>query len=144
MGMCLATEAAASGMGKGAHGSTFGGNPLAMAVGNAVLDVMTAPGFLEQVRRVAGVFTQGLESLRGRYPRLVTEITGRGLLRGIKLTQDPMPLRAALMERRMLVGTAGDRVLRLAPPLIVSEADVREAVSHIDAELGVIARAQGG
>jgi acetylornithine/N-succinyldiaminopimelate aminotransferase len=144
MGMCLATEAAASGMAKGAHGSTFGGNPLAMAVGNAVLDVMTAPGFMEGVRRVAGAFTQGLESLRGRYPGLVTEITGRGLLRGVRLTQDPMPLRAALMERRLLVGTAGDRVLRLAPPLVASEADVREAVSRIDAELDVLSRSAGG
>src|SRR6185503_6621742 len=71
MGMCLATDEAASGMAKGVHGSTFGGGPLAMAVGNAVLDVMTAPGFLENVRRVAGDLTQGMESLKDRYPELV-------------------------------------------------------------------------
>jgi acetylornithine/N-succinyldiaminopimelate aminotransferase len=143
MGMCLATEAAASGMGKGAHGSTFGGNPLAMAVGNAALDLLTAPGFLEQVRRVSGAFTQALESLKGRFPDLVTGITGRGLLRGIKLTQDPAPLRANLMDRKLLVGTAGDRVLRLAPPLVATETDVREAVSRIDAALGELGRTAG-
>ena len=119
----------------GAHGSTFGGGPLAMAVGNAVLDVVAGPGFLENVRRVAGDLTQGLESLKGRYPELVVGITGRGLLRGLKMTKDPMPLRGALSDRGLLVGTAGDNVLRLAPPLIVTQADVREAVDIIDQQL---------
>jgi acetylornithine/N-succinyldiaminopimelate aminotransferase len=132
MGMCLATEEAASGMAKGVHGSTFGGGPLAMAVGNAVLDVVAGPGFLENVRRVAGDLTQGMESLKDRYPELVVGVTGRGLLRGLKMKQDPMPLRAALAERGLLVGTAGDNVLRLAPPLIVTQADVREAIDIID------------
>jgi len=132
MGMCLATDEAASGMAKGVHGSTFGGGPLAMAVGNAVLDVVAGPGFLENVRRVAGDLTQGMESLKDRYPELVVGVTGRGLLRGLKMKQDPMPLRAALAERGLLVGTAGDNVLRLAPPLIVTQADVREAVDIID------------
>jgi acetylornithine/N-succinyldiaminopimelate aminotransferase len=135
MGMCLASEEAASGMAKGVHGSTFGGGPLAMAVGNAVLDVLASPGFLENVRRVSGDLTQGLESLKGRYPELVVGITGRGLLRGLKMTKDPMPLRGALSDRGLLVGTAGDNVLRLAPPLIVTQADVREAVDIIDQQL---------
>ncbi len=135
MGMALATEEAASGMAKGVHGSTFGGGPLAMAVGNAVLDVVAGPGFLESVRRVAGDLTQGLESLKGRYPELIVGITGRGLLRGLKMTKDPMPLRGALSDRGLLVGTAGDNVLRLAPPLIVTQADVREAVDIIDQQL---------
>jgi acetylornithine/N-succinyldiaminopimelate aminotransferase len=103
-----------------------------MAVGNAVLDVMTGPGFLENVRRVAGDLTQGMESLKDRYPELVIGVTGRGLLRGLKMKQDPMPLRAALADRGLLVGTAGDNVLRLAPPLIVTQADVREAIDIID------------
>ena len=122
-------------MAKGVHGTTFGGGPLAMAVGNAVLDVMTAPGFLESVRRVAGTMTQGLESLKDRYPELVLEVTGRGLLRGLRMKDDPMPLRASLADRGLLIGTAGNNVLRLAPPLIVTEDEVREAIDIIDQQL---------
>ena len=76
--------------------------------------------------------TQGLESLKDRYPELVLEVTGRGLLRGLRMKDDPMPLRAALADRGLLVGTAGDNTLRLAPPLIVTDADVREAIDIID------------
>jgi acetylornithine/N-succinyldiaminopimelate aminotransferase len=76
-----------------------------------------------------------MESLKDRYPELVVGITGRGLLRGLKMTKDPMPLRGALSDRGLLVGTAGDNVLRLAPPLIVTQADVREAVDIIDQQL---------
>ena len=143
MGMALASEEAASGMVKGVHGSTFGGNPLAMAVGNAVLDVLTGEGFLEQVRRVSGTLTQGMESLKDRYPELVVGVTGRGLLRGLKMTKDPMPLRAELAARGLLVGTAGENVLRLAPPLIVSEANVREAVDIIDQQLAAMMTVAG-
>jgi acetylornithine/N-succinyldiaminopimelate aminotransferase len=135
VGMVLSNARAASGMAKGIHGTTFGGNPLAMAVGNAVLDVIAGEGFLENVRRVAGTMTQGLESLKDRYPELVLEVTGRGLLRGLRMRDDPMPLRAALSERGLLIGTAGNNTLRLAPPLIVTDADVREAVDIIDQQL---------
>jgi acetylornithine/N-succinyldiaminopimelate aminotransferase len=135
LGMALCTEKAASGMAKGVHGTTYGGNPLAMAVGNAVLDVLTGEGFLEEVRRVSGVLTQGLESLKDRYPELVVKVTGRGLLRGLKLTRDPMPVRTSLIEKGLLVGTAGDNVLRLAPPLVATQDDVREAVDIIDQHL---------
>jgi acetylornithine/N-succinyldiaminopimelate aminotransferase len=132
MGMVLATAEAASGMVKGVHGTTFGGNPLAMAVGNALLDVVAGEGFLANVRRVSGTLTQGLESLKDRYPELVVEITGKGLLRGIRMKNDPMPLRASLADRGLLVGTAGNNTLRMAPPLIVTDDDVREAVNIID------------
>lgn len=142
MGACLATEAAASGMAKGVHGSTFGGGPLAMAVGNAVLDILSEDGFLEGVRRVSSTFTQGLESLRDRYPDLVLKVTGRGLLRGLKLSFDPVVLRGELAERGLLVGSAGDQVLRLAPPLIVTDDDVLEAVRIIDDALSAEARAR--
>jgi acetylornithine/N-succinyldiaminopimelate aminotransferase len=135
MGMVLSTKEAASGMAKGVHGTTFGGGPLAMAVGNAVLDVMTEKGFLEHVRRVSGTMTQGLESLKGRYPELVLEVTGRGLLRGLRMRDDPMPLRGALADRGLLIGTAGNNVLRLAPPLIVTDDDVRQAIDIIDQQL---------
>lgn len=132
MGMVLATAEAASGMAKGVHGTTFGGGPLAMAVGNAVLDVVTGAGFLDHVRRVSGTMTQGLESLKDRYPEIVLEVTGHGLLRGLRLKNDPLPLRGALADRGLLIGTAGNNTLRLAPPLIATDADVRAAVDIID------------
>jgi acetylornithine/N-succinyldiaminopimelate aminotransferase len=119
VGMVLANAKAASGMAKGI----------------AVLDVIAGEGFLENVRRVAGTMTQGLESLKDRYPELVLEVTGRGLLRGLRMKDDPMPLRAALSERGLLIGTAGANTLRLAPPLIVTDADVREAIDIIDQQL---------
>ncbi len=143
MGMILATANAASGMAKGVHGTTFGGGPLAMAVGNAVLDVVAGEGFLEQVRRVAGTMQQGMESLKGRYPELVKEVTGAGLLRGLRMKDDPIPLRAKLSERGLLVGTAGNNTLRLAPPLVVSEADVREAIDIIDQQFASMMTAAG-
>jgi acetylornithine/N-succinyldiaminopimelate aminotransferase len=138
MGMVLATANAASGMVKGIHGTTFGGGPLAMAVGNAVLDVIAGDGFLENVRRVAGTMQQGMESLKGRYPELVLDITGRGLLRGLRMKDDPMPLRSKLSDRGLLVGTAGNNTLRLAPPLIVTEDDVREALDIIDQQFAAM------
>ncbi len=138
LGMCLCTDKVASAMAKGTHGSTYGGNPLAMAVGNAVLDVMLEDGFFEGVQRVAGDLTQALESLKGRYPELVEEITGAGMLRGIRMTQDPLPLRAKLMERGLLVGTAGNNVLRLAPPLVATSQEVRQAVDIIDQQFAAM------
>jgi acetylornithine/N-succinyldiaminopimelate aminotransferase len=143
MGMILASAEAASGMTKGIHGTTFGGGPLAMAVGNAVLDVMTADGFLENVRRVAGTMQQGMESLKGRYPELVLDVTGAGLLRGLKMKDDPLPLRGKLTERGLLVGTAGANTLRLAPPLVVTEDDVREAIDIIDQQFASMMTAAG-
>ncbi|MDP3495897.1 MAG: aspartate aminotransferase family protein [Hyphomonadaceae bacterium] len=143
MGMILSSEKAASGMAKGVHGTTFGGGPLAMAVGSAVLDVVTGEGFLEQVRRVAGTMQQGMESLKGRYPELVLDITGRGLLRGLKMRDDPLPLRSKLSDRGLLVGTAGNNTLRLAPPLIVTEDDVREALDIIDQQFATMMTAAG-
>ena len=143
MGMILATAEAASGMAKGVHGTTFGGGPLAMAVGNAVLDVMTGEGFFEQVRRVAGTMQQGMESLKGRYPELVLDVTGAGLLRGLRMKDDPIPLRGKLSDRGLLVGTAGNNTLRLAPPLVVTEDDVREAIDIIDQQFASMMTAAG-
>ena len=143
MGMILASAEAASGMAKGVHGTTFGGGPLAMAVGNAVLDVIAGEGFLENVRRVSGTLTQGMESLKDRYPELVEDVTGRGLLRGLRMKQDPMPLRGKLSDRGLLVGTAGNNTLRLAPPLIVTDADVREAIDIIDQQFASMMTAAG-
>ena len=135
MGACLATAEAASGMVKGVHGSTFGGNPMAMAVGHAVFDEITQPEFLEHVSDVANHLHQSLAGLKDRYPDLVVDVRGKGLLAGIKLTMDPLKVRQLCFEQGMLVGTAGQNVLRLAPPLIVTTEHVSEAISILDAAL---------
>jgi acetylornithine/N-succinyldiaminopimelate aminotransferase len=135
MGAFLATKEAAKGMVKGVHGTTFGGNPLAMAVGNACFDELSKPEFLERVNVIANHLGQALESLKDRHPDLVVDVRGKGLLRGLKLKIDPKEVQAKLRERKVLVGVAGDNVLRLAPPLIIDEAQVRHAVDAIDAVL---------
>ncbi len=135
MGACLATTEAASGMVRGVHGSTFGGNPLAMAVGHATFDEISQPEFLEHVRDISNHLHQSLAGLKDRYPDLVVDVRGKGLLAGLKLTIDPLKVRQSCFERGMLVGTAGQNVLRMAPPLIVSPDDVSEAISILDAAL---------
>ncbi len=135
MGAFMATKNAAKGMVKGVHGTTFGGNPLAMAVGNACYDELAKPALMEHVNKIANHLTQGLESLRDRHPDLVVAVTGRGLLRGLKLKIDPKPIQGVLRDRKVLVGVAGDNVLRLAPPLIIDEAQVSYAIDAIDAAL---------
>jgi acetylornithine/N-succinyldiaminopimelate aminotransferase len=135
LGAFLATREAAKGMVKGVHGSTYGGNPLAMAVGNACYDELSKPEFLAHVNQAANHLTQGLEGLKDRHPDLVVAVTGKGLLRGLKLKIDPKGVQGKLRDRRVLVGVAGDNVLRLAPPLIIDEAQLRQAVDAIDAAL---------
>ncbi len=135
MGAFMATREAAKGMVKGVHGTTFGGNPLAMAVGNACYDELSKPALMEHINKIANHLTQGLESLKDRHPDLVVAVTGRGLLRGLKLKIDPKPIQGALRARKVLVGVAGDNVLRLAPPLIIDEAQVSQAIDAIDAVL---------
>jgi acetylornithine/N-succinyldiaminopimelate aminotransferase len=135
MGAFLATREAAKGMVRGVHGTTFGGNPLAMAVGNACYDELSKPEFLERVNKMANHLAQALEGLKDRHPDLVVETRGKGLLRGLKLKLDPKPIQAKLRDRKVLVGVAGDNVLRLAPPLIIDEAQVSQAIDAIDAVL---------
>ena len=139
MGACLATREAAKGMTAGTHGSTFGGNPLAMAVGNAVLDVVLAPGFLDEVKRKALLLKQRLAGLLDRHPEVVTELRGDGLLLGLRCRPPVGEVIEALRRRRLLAISAGENVLRLAPPLVVADSDIDEAVSIMDAafaELG--------
>jgi acetylornithine/N-succinyldiaminopimelate aminotransferase len=138
MGACLATEEAASGMVRGVHGSTFGGNPLAMAVAHAAFDEISKPEFLEHVRDTANHLQQSLEGLKDRYPDLVLDVRGKGLLTGINMSIDPMRVRQACFERGMLIGTAGKTVVRMAPPLIATTANVSEAISILDAALASI------
>ncbi|MEL7033299.1 MAG: aspartate aminotransferase family protein [Pseudomonadota bacterium] len=135
-GACLTTEAAGSVMQPGSHGSTYGGNPLAMAVGNVVWDIISDEDFLAQVRRVAGTVAQGLKSLADSHPDKVEGVTGKGLLTGLRLKALPKPVQNACRENGLLVGVAGNNVLRLAPPLVIEDADVREAVGIMDAALG--------
>ena len=132
VGACLATAEASQGMTAGTHGSTFGGNPLAMAVGNAVLDVMLAPGFIEHVRDVALRLKQRLAEITDRHPSVVAEVRGEGLLVGLKLTPPASELVDELRAEKMLTVGAGDNTVRLLPPLIVSEAEIGEAVMRID------------
>ncbi|MBX3510870.1 MAG: aspartate aminotransferase family protein [Hyphomonadaceae bacterium] len=135
MGAFLATREAAMGMVRGVHGTTFGGNPLAMAVGNACYDELSKPEFLEHVNAIANHLGQSLEGLKDRHPNLVVEVRGKGLLRGLKLNVDPKLIQAKLRDHKVLVGVAGDNVLRLAPPLIIDEAQVSQAIDAIDAVL---------
>ena len=134
-GACLMTETVGAPMQPGSHGSTYGGNPLAMAVGNVVWDIISDEAFLDKVRRVAGTLTQGLKSLADSHPDKVVGVTGKGLLCGLQMKDAPKPLQGVLRDRNLLVGVAGNNVLRLAPPLIITDEDVREAVSIIDAGL---------
>jgi acetylornithine/N-succinyldiaminopimelate aminotransferase len=129
LGACIATEKAAAGMVPGTHGSTYGGNPLATAVGNAVWDEISKPEFLEQVERVSNFLKQQFESLKDEFPDVVSEIRGKGLLCGMKLKKPAVDVRKMMLEHKLLGGSAGDNVLRLAPPLIITEDHVREAVN---------------
>ena len=131
MGACLATERAAIGMTAGTHGSTFGGNPLAMAVGNAVLDVVLEDGFLERVQQTSLRLKQHLAMLKDEYPSIIEEIRGQGLLLGIKSRIPNTELVAKLRDHKLLTVGAGDNVVRILPPLIVDDTHIAEAVSAI-------------
>jgi len=133
MGACLATAEAAKGMTAGVHGTTYGGNPLAMAVGNAVLDVVLADGFLENVQETALTLKQGLASIIDCYPNVVSEIRGRGLLMGIKCVVPNVTLIQALRDENFLSVGAGDNVIRLLPPLVTTPEEAREALNRIEA-----------
>jgi acetylornithine/N-succinyldiaminopimelate aminotransferase len=128
LGACLATERAVSGIEKGSHGTTFGGNPLAMAVGNAVLDVVLAPGFLEHVEKVANYARQQLASLIAEHPDVFEDVRGAGLMLGLKMKVPNTEFVDALRAHHMLAVGAGANVIRLLPPLIIDESHVREAV----------------
>ncbi|MBY5559500.1 aspartate aminotransferase family protein [Rhizobium leguminosarum] len=132
LGACLATAEAASGMKAGTHGSTYGGNPLAMAVGSAVLDIILADGFLQQVRDVALVFRQGLASLKDRYPDVIEDVRGEGLLLGIKAAVPSAELLQAIRAAHLLGVPAGDNVIRLLPPLVVTAEEAREGLARVE------------
>jgi len=133
MGACLATAEAAKGMTAGTHGSTFGGNPLAMAVGNAVLDVVLEDGFLDEVKRKALMLKQGLASIIDEFPTVFEGIRGTGLMLGLKCRVPNNTVNAALRDQKLLAVPAGDNVVRLLPPLNVTDGDIRTALDAIRA-----------
>lgn len=128
VGGCLATERAAVGMVAGTHGSTFGGNPLAVAAGNAVLDVMLEPGFFSRIEAMAARLRTRLETLVRAYPKLFAELRGAGLLLGIRCVVPAADFVAKLRQNGLLALTAGENVLRILPPLIVGEREIDEAL----------------
>jgi len=137
LGACLATEEAAAGMQIGSHGSTYGGNPLAMAVGNAVFDALSEDGFLDNVHAISNYLSQQLASLKDSYPDIVEDVRGKGLLMGLRLKDGFVNKQVAGLARdeKLLVGAAGENVLRMAPPLIIGEAEAREAIEKLDKAL---------
>jgi len=136
IGACLATEEAAEGMTPGSHGSTFGGNPLAMAAANAVLDVVLKPDFLPHVQQTALLLRQRLAELTDKYPAIVAEIRGEGLMLGLRCKIPSGDVSSAFFAEKLLTVGAGENVVRLLPPLIVGEAEITEACAKIDAACG--------
>jgi acetylornithine/N-succinyldiaminopimelate aminotransferase len=133
MGACLATAEAAKGMTVGTHGTTFGGNPLAMAVGNAVLDVVLEPGFLQRVEKMGLLLKQRLAELKDRHPAIIAEIRGQGLMMGIRTHVPNTDFIAAAGKEHLILIGAGENVARLLPPLIVTEVEIGEAVKRLEA-----------
>lgn len=132
MGACLATHAAAAGMVAGTHGSTFGGNALAMACGHAVMDTVNDPAFLEHVRQVALNLRQRLAALHDQHPHIFAELRGEGLMLGLRLKVPVADMVDAARAQHLLVIAAGDNVVRLVPPLIITDAEAAEAVARLD------------
>ena len=141
IGACLATHEAGKGMTTGTHGSTFGGNPLAMSVANAVLDVMLAPGFCDRVRKAGLLLKQRLAEIKDRHPSVVAEVRGEGLLIGLRAVVPAGELVDALRAEKMITVAAGDNVVRLLPPLIVGEQEIAEGVARLDRACALLSRA---
>jgi len=140
VGAFLASNEAAKGMVPGTHGSTFGGNPLAMAVGNAVLDGVLEPGFLDHVQAVALRFKQELARIKDEFPNLIEEVRGSGLLIGIKVKPPYGDVVNACTAEKLLTVGAGDNVVRLLPPLNVTEAEIMESTRRLAAALRRLAK----
>ena len=132
IGACLATTEASKGMTVGTHGSTFGGNQLAMAAGNAVMDVVTAKGFLDRVKQNALLLKQRLAELKDRHSAVIAEVRGEGLLMGLRMVPPVSEMVDELRAEKMITVAAGDNVVRLLPPLIIGENEISEAISRID------------
>lgn len=132
VGACLATAEAAQGMTVGSHGSTYGGNPLAMAVGLAAFEELSRPETLRHVRDIAGYFTQALKGLQDRYPDVIVDIRGKGLLIGIKLIPNNRTFMALARDQHLLIAGGGDNCVRLLPSLLLTPEEAREAIEKIE------------
>jgi len=132
VGACLATADAAKGMTPGSHGSTYGGNPLAMAVGVASVDELVKPELLAHVREVAGYFTQQLSGLKDRFPDVVVDIRGKGLLIGLKLATPNREFMQHARDEHLLIAGGGDNCVRLLPPLVITQEEAREAIQRLE------------
>jgi len=142
MGACLATEDAASGMVPGTHGSTFGGNPLAASVANEVLTVLREEGFLDRVKQAGLFLKQKMARLADEHPTIIEQVRGEGLMIGLKCKVPNTELVAACIEQHLLTVGAGDNVVRIIPPLIVTDEQIDEAVNAIDAACVALEAAQ--
>ncbi len=129
---CLTTDKVAACMSPGVHGSTYGSNPLAMAVGNAVLDVMLADGFFDQVKIVGDQLKTGLQQLVQRFPKLLLEVRGTGLMLGLRTAMPHMEMVEKLRAQKLLTAPAEDNVIRIVPPLIVEEVHVQQGLQVIE------------
>jgi acetylornithine/N-succinyldiaminopimelate aminotransferase len=132
IGACLATAEAAAGMGPGSHGSTFGGNPLAVAAAGAVLDVMLAPGFFDHVQKMSLLLKQKLASVVDRYPAILADVRGEGLLIGVKAVVPSGDLVNALRQQKLLTVGAGENVVRFLAPLIVGETEIEQSIACLE------------
>lgn len=132
VGACLAVEKVAKAMTVGSHGSTYGGNPLAMAVAGAVVDVMTEEGFLDHVRQMGNHLKQGLAGVVDRHPEILEEVRGIGLHLGLKCKVENTHVSSKLLELGVLTAKGGDNVVRLLPPLIVEDAQISEFIGLLD------------
>jgi acetylornithine/N-succinyldiaminopimelate aminotransferase len=139
VGACLASGKAAEALTAGSHGSTFGGNPLAMAVANAVLDVMLAEGFLEHVRTMGAELRGRLTALAARYPAVMTEVRGAGLMLGLKCAIENGIVVEQLLQEGLLAVPAADNVVRLLPPLTIEASHVAEAVAMLERACALLA-----
>ena len=132
VGACLATDRAAQFMTAGTHGSTFGGNPLAMAAANAVMDVLMAPGFMDGVVQTADKLWAKLEALVAKHDAVFECVRGKGLMIGLKCKKTNTDVVAKVLANGMLTVPAGDNVLRLLPPLIIGDAEIDAAIAILD------------
>ena len=133
LGACLLTKKVSVGMTPGTHGSTFGGNPLAMAVGNAVLDVIFEKNFLKNVVKKGEYLHKGLSKIKEKYPKIIQEIRGIGLIKGLKMVVDNTEFMKKLMDHKMLTVKAEENVIRLFPPLVASNIELDEGINKIEA-----------
>jgi len=132
LGACLVNKKVSVGMTPGTHGSTFGGNPLAMAAGNAVLDIILEKDFLKNVKKKGEYFDKGLNKIKEKYPKIIGEVRGIGLIKGLRMLVDNAEFIKKLMEKKMLTVKAEENVIRLFPPLIVNNDELDEGINKIE------------